>query len=37
MTMAKWMATGQSDELFEKFTIQRFADDKLIREDMIIG
>ncbi len=35
--MAKWMATGQSDELFEKFTMQRFADNKLIREDMIIG
>lgn len=35
--MAKWMATGESDELFEKFTLQRFADGKLIREDMIIG
>ena len=35
--MAKWMATGASDELFEKFTLQRFADGKLIREDMIIG
>ncbi len=37
--MAKWMATGQSDELFEKFTLQRFADDKPVqdREDMIIG
>jgi sarcosine oxidase, subunit beta len=35
--MAKWMATGESDELFEKFTMQRFADGKLIREDMIIG
>jgi len=35
--MAKWMATGQSDELFEKFTLQRFADGNLIREDMIIG
>jgi sarcosine oxidase subunit beta len=35
--MAKWMASGESDELFEKFTMQRFADDRLIREDMIIG
>ncbi len=35
--MAKWMTTGASDELFERFTLQRFADGKLIREDMIIG
>ena len=35
--MARWMATGQSDELFEKFTVQRFAEGRLFREDMIIG
>jgi sarcosine oxidase subunit beta len=35
--MAQWMATGASDELFEKFTLSRFAEGKLIREDMIIG
>jgi sarcosine oxidase subunit beta len=35
--MAAWMATGESDELFERFTLQRFADGRLEREDMIIG
>jgi sarcosine oxidase subunit beta len=35
--MAEWMASGQSDELFERFTLQRFADGRLEREDMIIG
>ena len=35
--MAKWMATGESDELFEKFTLDRFVTGRLIREDMIIG
>ncbi len=35
--MAGWMATGQSDELFERFTLQRFAEGRLEREDMIIG
>jgi sarcosine oxidase, subunit beta len=35
--MAKWMATGQSDELFERFTLSRFAEGRLEREDMIIG
>jgi sarcosine oxidase subunit beta len=34
---AKWLATGQSDELFERFTLQRFAEGRLEREDMIIG
>ncbi len=35
--MAKWMATGQSDELFERFTLSRFAEGRMEREDMIIG
>jgi sarcosine oxidase subunit beta len=35
--MAKWMATGESDELFERFTLDRFAAGRLEREDMIIG
>jgi sarcosine oxidase subunit beta len=35
--MAKWMASGQSDELFERFTLSRFAEGRLEREDMIIG
>ncbi len=35
--MARWMATGQSDELFERFTLSRFAEGRLEREDMIIG
>ncbi|MBX7101662.1 MAG: FAD-dependent oxidoreductase [Myxococcaceae bacterium] len=35
--MARWMATGESDELFERFNLQRFADGRLEREDMIIG
>jgi sarcosine oxidase subunit beta len=35
--MAKWMATGESDELFERFSLSRFAEGRLEREDMIIG
>jgi sarcosine oxidase subunit beta len=35
--MAQWMATGQSDELFDKFNLARFAEGRLEREDMIIG
>ncbi len=35
--MAAWMATGQSDELFERFELSRFAEGRLEREDMIIG
>ena len=35
--MAKWMASGQSDELFERFTLGRFAEGRMEREDMIIG
>lgn len=35
--MAAWMATGESDELFERFSLDRFRTGKLEREDMIIG
>ena len=35
--MAAWMATGNSDELFERFNLSRFAQGRLEREDMIIG
>jgi sarcosine oxidase subunit beta len=35
--MARWMATGESDELFERFRLSRFAEGRLEREDMIIG
>jgi sarcosine oxidase subunit beta len=35
--MATWMATNESDELFERFTLGRFAEGRLEREDMIIG
>ena len=35
--MAKWMATGESDELFERFTLSRFAEGRMEREDFIIG
>ena len=35
--MAQWMATGQSDELFERFNLSRFAQGRFEREDMIIG
>jgi sarcosine oxidase, subunit beta len=35
--MAQWLTTGQSDELFEKFSFSRFAQGRLEREDMIIG
>ncbi len=34
--MAAWM-TGQKDELFERFTLRRFAEGRLEREEMIIG
>jgi sarcosine oxidase subunit beta len=34
--MAAWMC-GEKDELFERFTLGRFARGELIREDMIIG
>jgi sarcosine oxidase, subunit beta len=35
--MAEWMVTGQPDELFTRFSLERFARGKLEREDMIIG
>jgi sarcosine oxidase, subunit beta len=35
--MAQWMLSGQSDELFERFTLQRFAEGRLEQESMIIG
>jgi len=35
--MARWMATGESDELFERFSLSRFAEGRMEREDMIIG
>ncbi|MCC6336389.1 MAG: FAD-dependent oxidoreductase [Myxococcales bacterium] len=35
--MAAWMMTGESDELFERFTLSRFAEGRMEREDMIIG
>lgn len=35
--MARWMTSGQSDELFERFALSRFAEGRLEREDMIIG
>jgi sarcosine oxidase subunit beta len=34
--MADWMA-GAPDELFTRYTLQRFADGRLEREAMIIG
>ncbi len=34
--MAAWMG-GEQDELFERFTLRRFQEGKLEREDMIIG
>ena len=35
--MAEWMVTGNADELFTRFNLERFASGKLEREDMIIG
>lgn len=35
--MAEWMTTGQPDELFERFSLRRFAEGRLEHEDMIIG
>ena len=35
--MAHWMASGERDELFEKYALSRFAEGRLEREDMIIG
>ncbi len=35
--MAAWMATNESDELFERFTLNRFEEGRMEREEMIIG
>lgn len=35
--MAEWMVSGNSDELFSRFSLSRFAGEPLEREDMIIG
>ncbi|MGZ6131945.1 MAG: FAD-dependent oxidoreductase [Myxococcaceae bacterium] len=35
--MAAWMATGESDELFTRYTLDRFARGDVERETMIIG
>jgi sarcosine oxidase subunit beta len=35
--MSRWMVTGDSDELFTRFNLSRFAEGRLEKEDMIIG
>ena len=35
--MAGWMAGDPPDEIFERFTLDRFARGDLVREDFIIG
>lgn len=35
--MAEWMVRGTQDELFTRFTLGRFAEGRMEREDMIIG
>ena len=35
--MARWMTSGDSDELFTRFNLRRFQEGKLVHEDMIIG
>lgn len=35
--MAAWMISGEEDELFTRFNLQRFADGRLEQENMIIG
>jgi sarcosine oxidase subunit beta len=35
--MAEWMAGGAKDELFERFGIDRFERNDLVREDFVIG
>ncbi len=35
--MASWMAGGERDEIFDRFTLSRFAEGRLEREDFIIG
>lgn len=35
--MADWMAGGQPDEIFRRFTLDRFSRGETVREDFIIG
>jgi sarcosine oxidase subunit beta len=35
--MAEWMTGGAPDEIFERFTLQRFERGETAREDFIIG
>ena len=35
--MAGWMAGEPRDEIFDRFTLGRFAEGRLEREDFIIG
>ncbi len=35
--MAEWMAGGDRDPIFERFTVRRFERDETVREDFIIG
>ncbi len=35
--MAAWMAGGERDEIFDRFSLARFAEGRLEREDFIIG
>lgn len=35
--MAKWMVTGESDELFSRFNLGRYAEGRLEKENMVIG
>lgn len=35
--MATWMTGGPKDEIFDRFTLDRFTTGELIREDFIIG
>jgi sarcosine oxidase subunit beta len=35
--MADWMAGRGRDEIFERFTVDRFARAETVREDFIIG
>jgi sarcosine oxidase subunit beta len=35
--MAGWMVAGERDEIFERFTLDRFSTGKTVREDFIIG
>jgi len=35
--MAEWMVTGHPDELFSRFSLERFSRPSLEREEMIIG